>query len=287
MKIGTLLGCLLGSTFPTAAVFALELELELELRWSLENVFEMPESAVYDTRRNAIYVSNVNDYAKDNNGYISRVSVNGDRVEQKWLTGFNSPTGMAIFENFLYFADYDALIVVDLDTEKVVSRFIAPDENPGLNDVAVSADGVVYISGSGSRKIYRLINGELKAWITDKELLKNANGLLVEGDSLVHGGLTWHYFDRHSGKEVASRVQPDTELKDIDGITTDGQGGFFVTLIDDARVWHIKANGDSVPLSPEELSGIDLYYQQEISELVIPQVGGGLSVFSVIQPMMD
>ena len=282
-KLMNLLGCLLGLSLPTGTLFA----LELELKWSLENVFEMPESAVYDFRRNAIYVSNVNVYAKDSNGYISRVSVDGDRVEQKWLTGFNSPTGVAIFENFLYFADYDALIMVDLDTEIVAGRFIAPDKNPSLNDVAVSADGVVYVSGSRSRKIYRLIDGELKTLVTGKELLKNANGLLVEGDWLVHGGLTWHYFDRHSGKQVDSRVQPDSELKNFDGITADGQGGFFVTLIDDARVWHIKANGESVPLSSEKLNGIDLHYQAEISELVIPQVGGGLSVFRVIQPMMD
>ena len=119
------------------------------------------------------------------------------------------------------------------------------------------------------------------------KLLKNANGLIVEGDWLVHGGLTWRYFDRHSGKQVDSRVQPDAELEDFDGITADGQGGFFVTLIDDARVWHIKANGDSVPLSSEKLNGIDLYYQTEISTLLIPQVGGGLSVFSVILPMMN
>ena len=43
----------LGFTLKSAAVFA----VELELKWSLEDVFEMPESAVYDAVRNAIYVS--------------------------------------------------------------------------------------------------------------------------------------------------------------------------------------------------------------------------------------
>lgn len=50
---------------------------ELHELWAIEHIFSMPESAVIDAERNAIYVSNVNVYAKDGNGFISRVNLDG------------------------------------------------------------------------------------------------------------------------------------------------------------------------------------------------------------------
>ncbi len=98
-RLITSMSCLFGLTLLYSGAAS---AVELELRWSLENLFEMPESAVHDIRRNVIYVSNVNAYAKDANGYISRVSADGERVELKWLTGFHSPTGMAVFGMCMY-----------------------------------------------------------------------------------------------------------------------------------------------------------------------------------------
>ena len=254
---------------------------ELKLLWSIEKTFNMPESATFDAARQAIYISNVNQYAKDGNGFISKVSTDGKSVKLKWLTGLNSPTGLAIYGDILYAADYDALVAVNLKHGKIIQRYDAPDAStkPTLNDVAISAEGVVYVSGSGSRTIYRLEQNQLKVWLKDQDKLKFANGLFIKEDTLYHGGLYWNAFDIASRKSVNRIPHPDKILKDFDGITSDGNDGFLVTLIDDDRLWHIRKDGISQPVSEQKLKGIDLHYFPEKQLLLLPQVGGGLSAF--------
>ncbi len=156
--------------------------------WSVHNIFKMPESAAYDVKRKQIYVSNVNGYAKDGNGFISRVSADGEELELSWLTGLNSPTGMSIYDNKLYVADYDALVIIEISKREIVAQIQAPDIKPSLNDVAISKTGQVFVSGSSSASIYMLKDNQLKVWKHDKHLLENANGLLVEENRLIHGG---------------------------------------------------------------------------------------------------
>ncbi|NND83323.1 MAG: hypothetical protein HKN50_12920 [Gammaproteobacteria bacterium] len=248
-------------------------------RWSLQNVFLDPESAAYDAERQVVFVSNVNRYAKDNNGFVSRVSADGKQLELKWLSGLHSPTGTVAHQGKLYVADYDALVIADIDKAEVLARIPAPDDKPSLNDVAVSDDGRVFVSGSSSSTIYQLVDAELVVWKHDPERLKFANGLLVDGERLLHGGQHWSIFDLASGQLLAGLKAPPPTIKDIDGITRHPCGGYIVTLLDDARLWWVKANGDAAPLSQAEYNGIDL--QQHQGTLYVPVVGGGLQVLQM------
>ena len=157
-------------------------------QWTLQNVFTMPESAAFDPRGQQIFVSNVNGYAKDGNGFISRVSADGEQVELKWLSGLNSPTGLTVHGGLLYAVDFDELLIIDISEREVITRAAAPHDKPALNDVAVSLTGQVFVSGSASSSIYELRNNNLQVWKQDKNLLKHANGLLVYGNRLVYGG---------------------------------------------------------------------------------------------------
>ena len=71
-----LLSCILILTAQITLANSTQAVLE---QWSIKDVFAMPESAVFDPQRKWIYVSNVNQYAKDNNGYVSRVSLDGKK----------------------------------------------------------------------------------------------------------------------------------------------------------------------------------------------------------------
>jgi hypothetical protein len=253
----------------------------LELIWSIKDTFEMPESAAIDQKRQVIYVSNVNTYAKDANGFISRVGIDGKNLNLKWLEGLHSPTGIAIFQDTLYVADYDALVAIDLVNEKILQRFEAPDADstPVLNDVAISQDGTVYVSGSRSRNIYQLANNQLEVWLNDKTLLEGANGLFVDSEILVHGGLRWSAFLLSDKSPVQQTARPANSMKDFDGIASDGDGGYLVTLIDDGRIWHLRKDGTVAPLSEDNFEGIDLQFIPHTRLLALPRVGGGLSLF--------
>ena len=63
--------------------------------WQAEGLDE-PESAVLDTSGGVLYVSNVNGDASaaDGNGYISKLSLEGEILDKEWLTGLNAPKGL-------------------------------------------------------------------------------------------------------------------------------------------------------------------------------------------------
>ena len=72
--------------------------------WIVDNL-STPESVVYDSLNNLLYVSSINgDPAdKDRNGYISKINLKGEIVEKKWIATLDAPKGMAISDNYLYF----------------------------------------------------------------------------------------------------------------------------------------------------------------------------------------
>lgn len=256
-------------------------EMHLEHVWSIEGKFNMPESAAYDPKRRAVYVSNVNHYAKDSNGFISRVDTDNQSLDLHWLTGLHSPTGLAVHGDMLYAVDYDALVVIDLNRSEILYRASAPDADarPVLNDVAVAGDGKVFVSGSASRKIYQLNNRKLSVWLHAPQALETANGLRVHGNALLHGGLSFTVFDLNSTKTIDGMSKMGTGLTDIDGIAPDGKGGFMVSLIDDARLWSIGPGRAPRPLSQQRVEGIDMHYDVQQNLLFLPRVGGTLSVY--------
>ena len=63
-----------------------------------------PESAVLDAAAGVLYVSNVNGEANaaDGNGYIAKLSLQGEVQEKEWVTGLNAPKGLALHDGKLY-----------------------------------------------------------------------------------------------------------------------------------------------------------------------------------------
>ncbi|GJM14616.1 MAG: hypothetical protein DHS20C12_30190 [Pseudohongiella sp.] len=257
--------------------------LALEEKFILEQRFTMPESAVIDEQGQWIYVSNVNGYAEDDNGFVSRVSIDGTRVDERWLEGLHSPTGLSISGDTLFLADFNALVEISLPDRRIVARYPAPHANPGLNDVAISAEGEVFVSASGSRSIYRLDDDGLQTWLQDDYLLEGANGLFFWREQLIHAGLRWSVFDVATRTRLEGVLEPRPGLADVDGISADGCGGLFVTLINDARLWQVNPQGIARPLI--EVDGIDLHYRAGL--LAVPFVPNGLSLIQVNAAMCD
>lgn len=256
---------------------------ELKLLWSVEGQFSMPESAAYDPKRKVVYVSNVNQYAKDNNGFISRVSEDGSRLELKWLMGLHSPTGITVAGDKLYAVDFDALVIIDLNEERIIQRVEAEDAEapPVLNDVASGSNGDLFVSGSSSRKIYKLHDNKLITWLHSSELLKHANGLLVHKNTLLHGGEVFSAFDIESKAKREKVSKMGEGLFEFDGITKFADDAFIVSLIDDPRLWLLRIGAAPEPFSEQKLQGIDMEYVADKKLLFLPRVGNTLSAYRV------
>lgn len=152
-------------------------------------VFKHPESAVYDEQREAVYISNMDkDTPEDSlfTDYISKVSLSGEVLDLRWVKGISSPTGLAIHDGFLFAVERNGVAKIDIESASVVERYPIPATG-FLNDITISAEGIVYISETSDfGKIYQISEGQASLWIEDT-LLGKPNGLLAVDDGLIVG----------------------------------------------------------------------------------------------------
>ena len=119
---------------------------DLEKVWET-NSLEAPESVVFHEATSSFYVSNVSGQPAEKNGegFISVLDHNGKITNKKWVSGLNAPKGMAIYENHLYIADIDRVVVADLNSGTIIQEFMAEGAT-FLNDVEAAPDGTIYIT---------------------------------------------------------------------------------------------------------------------------------------------
>lgn len=155
--------------------------------WETDDVLEVPESVFYNEDDDMLYVSNINgdSDAKDGNGFISKLSLNGEVKELKWAVGMNAPKGMGRSGDFLFVTDVDKVHKIRFSNGNVVKSYPV-EEAEFLNDIAVSGSGDVYISDMKTSKIYRIKNDRIELWLSDK-MLKRTNGLYTTRDHLYIG----------------------------------------------------------------------------------------------------
>ena len=89
--------------------------------------FKFPESVAYDPEAKVLYVGSfggteLKSAEKDNNGYISKLSLDGKMLEERFLpmagTTMNKPKGILVKGSRLWVTDIDSVWVFDTKTKK-------------------------------------------------------------------------------------------------------------------------------------------------------------------------
>lgn len=117
-----------------------------------------PEGAIFDAVRGVWYLSNINGVPNDadNNGFITRVSADFATVDTMFIAGgtngvlLDAPKGMALVGDTLWVADITNVRAFDVTTGAPVAS-VAVDGAVFLNDIALGAQGTLYISDTGIR----------------------------------------------------------------------------------------------------------------------------------------
>lgn len=254
----------------------------LELSWELDGL-KNPESVIYDPQLNLLYVSNVNGApdAKDNNGFISIVSINGNMLNEKWVEGLNAPKGLALHGRTLYVADIDELVAIDIDHGQISNRYKVADAK-FMNDVTADDTGNVYVSDMVLNRIYRLSNGQIETWIESDEL-ENPNGLHFTEDDIILGA--WGKMTDGFATEVPghlkrisittkniSSIGDGSPVGNLDGVEGNDETGFYVTDWLSGGLFHIDAKGNNTKLLELSQGSADLGYIADKSLILIPMM---------------
>jgi hypothetical protein len=157
----------------------------LTLLWETADSLMTNESVLFDGTSGLLYVSNIggqDPQAKDGKGSIGTVSLDGKILNPAWVSGLNSPKGMAISNGKLYVTDIDELVEIDIATAKVSKKWKV-EGSQFLNDAA-SHDGTVYFTDMRTGKVHAFANGKIS---TISEGHANINGIEIDADGTIYG----------------------------------------------------------------------------------------------------
>ncbi len=287
MKIQTLIASLAGMlAFVALGLASGAAYAEPEKAWEASG-FMTPESAVYDAKRNIVFVSNANGNPneKDGNGFISTLRPDGTIIQLKWVeAGLNAPLGMVLAGDKLYVSDVDRLVEIEIDKGRISASWPTQGQK-FLNDTAVDSAGNVYMSDMMGDTIYRLKGGKLTAWVQDSALL-GPNGLMVQGDNLLvasWGVLTEGFATSSVGhlKSVSlssgaiSSLGDGTPVGNLDGLEPDGMGAYLVTDWMAGGLYRIAASGKAELLLDLAQGSADLEYIRSKGLVIIPMMMDG------------
>jgi hypothetical protein len=216
-------------------------ETRLEPVWTL-NGFSAPESVALSADGSFLYVSNVNGdgEAVDGNGFVSRVSVDGKLLQEKWATGLDAPKGLAVKGGRLIVSDITRVVELDAAT----GHRLAAHDVPGakfLNDVAVTPGGGILASDSDTGRIFLLKGGKVSVFADDVRL-KAINGLLVERERLLITTMSGLLLAMDWNTRKLSELAKG--LGEGDGIASLGEGRYLVSEWP-GRLFEVAPDGSS------------------------------------------
>ncbi|HLO59850.1 MAG TPA: hypothetical protein VK172_08180 [Lentimicrobium sp.] len=158
----------------------------LEKLWETKAGLHTPESVLYDPSEKMLYVSSINEHPweKDNNGYITRHKPDGDIVNYNWVEDMSAPKGMGMVQGKLYVTNIDEVVEIDVTSAKITHRYKHPKAE-NLNDIAIGADGRIFVSDSKGNYLFEIFNGVMD--ILYQSDAGPTNGLFYETGRLLCG----------------------------------------------------------------------------------------------------
>ncbi len=242
--------------------------------WATDTVLRTPESVLYDEGTKTLYVANINEMnaeKKDGDGFISKLSPEGEVVALEWVTGLNDPKGMGVYENTLYVNDINEIAAIDMETGEIKEKYVVEGAK-FLNDITVGSDGKVYATDSGTDKIHLLENGQVSTWMEDSTL-KRPNGLFMEDNGeLLLASANGAFFAPIDTDAKTVGEHWIENIPSADGIAKDEKGNYIVSCWSGEVYYLDKDKGSQKILDTKDqkINSADIWYATDQKTLFVP-----------------
>jgi hypothetical protein len=232
----------------------------LEKLWESDSLFiRNPESVLYDAISNSLFVSSMG------SGSVVHLDNSGKLIKKDVVTGLNSNKGSALFNDLLYTAETSAVAVIDVDKGTIIKR-IPVEGAQMLNDLAMDAKGVIYVSDTRSGKVYRIEEGKPTVYL---ENMPGANGLLtVNGDLYV---LTSTSLQKVDANKAVTKIADGFD-SGLDGIVMVAENEFILSNYQGV-LYYVKSDGTKQVLldtRADHIMANDIGYNSKTRTLYVP-----------------
>ncbi len=251
--------------------------------WTISKGLSNPESAYYEPDSDTLFVSSVagSPTEKDGRGWISKVSPDGTMIKTRWVTGLHAPKGMRAYKGVLWVTNIDEVISIDIRNGKVLAR-VPVKGSQFLNDIAIDAQGDVYVSDTLGSKIFKIRNHKVEVW-AEGPTLGAPNGLLIEGDRLFVA--TWGLpksdwttdepgtlYSMNLTTQKKRRLAPNG-LGNLDGLERYESDGFLVSDWMAGTVFYISKKRKAFLILEGLKNSADIGYSSKHERLFVPLMG--------------
>jgi sugar lactone lactonase YvrE len=249
--------------------------------WSVSEGMDSPESVYYDAGSGFLYSSQIGGdaAARDGNGRIVKLTLDGKVVSTNWITGLNAPKGMRAYRGTLFVVDIDEVVAIDVAAGRISSR--VKTDAKFLNDLATAPDGTVYATDSFQNRVYVVRDGVASVFV-ESPRLELPNGILVDGSKVIVA--TDGRPGRGGGGTPGSLFAIDIATRDItqvttqpigtpDGLESDGRGGYVVADVGGGRLFHVSSSGEARQIRQLDRQPADISYIPSRNLLVVPHLG--------------
>jgi hypothetical protein len=258
--------------------------------------FSSPESVISDGK--FIYVSNLGlkpqPTVKDTDGYISKLSLKGEIIKMKFISGLNAPKGMAVAGNKLYVTDIDAVKGFDLKTgTEVFNLSFEKEKLSFLNDLCSKDEKHLFVSATDVSKIFEIdLAAKKYAELLTTDSLLNPNGLFYDGTIKALYVVTMNKKGRlYSvvlGEKKNMRVTIFSEVGLYDGLCKAGKDFFVSDWGFDGKGKIKLFNSLEMKFSTPDLKGknifsgpADFFYNEKTKKFWVPEMlTGNLHIIS-------
>jgi hypothetical protein len=249
---------------------------------------QQPESVLHDSVADVYVVSNMDGAPldKDGNGFLSRVSPDGRMLQLRWIAGgengvtLHAPKGSAIHGDTLYVADIDVVRRFHRTTGAPLGEIPVPGATL-LNDVAVGADGSVYVTdtglrmgagrmqASGTEAVYRILPGGQMQTVARGPELGSPNGIVVDADGGVTvAGMNSSEVYRLAGGSRTLLRAPRRGL--LDGLVRTRGGALLVSDWKRSAAYRIHPDADPAIALRKLPSPADIGYDAKRNRVLVP-----------------
>ncbi len=252
----------------------------LEPAWEITRELRFPEAVIWDAEREVFYASNL---FPEGDGFLSKISADGDLLARRWVSGLERPTGLALHNGMLYAVTRTGVAEIDPATG-MIARRIEADNPRFLNDITFDDTGIGYVTDSRASCIFRMTEETLSCWRSG-DGIANPNGLYYRDGELYFGNsgdatIRAIRIEDERMRTVA-QLDPGSILDGLTGMS----GGRLLVSAHEGRVFEILPEGEVHPLLDRRTTRrfcADFAWVPELRLLVIPSLReNSITAFSV------
>lgn len=243
----------------------------LQKNWETDTVFKVPESVKFSKQHQLLFVSNIEGtqpWAKDGKGSIAKLNLEGKLIDGEWVTGLDAPKGMAIRGNRLFVADLKTIKTIDIKQSNIIHTLKIPGTQT-LNDLTIDDKGILYVSDSRGKKVYRIKNNTAEVWLDSISGLRGPNGLLFYKDNLyvLDAGALYETGPDKKLTKITEGMEGGT-----DGIEAYSDDAFIVSCWSGV-IYFVKKDGTKTTMLDTRKEGVnsaDIGYHPEKKVIYVP-----------------